>query len=46
MGNRSTNAAAGENIGISGWRLHSANGDTAVIEKGGEKRRISISSGY
>ena len=46
MGNRSTNAAAGENIGSSGWRLHSANGDTAVIEKGGEKRRISISSWY
>jgi hypothetical protein len=26
--------------------LRSASGDTAVIEKGGEQRRISISSGF
>ena len=41
----STSAAAGESIGGSGWRLQSANGDTAVIERDGVQRRISISSG-
>ncbi|MEX0587620.1 MAG: hypothetical protein WD136_00010 [Cyanobium sp.] len=46
IGGSSTSAAVGESIGSSGWRLHSANGDSAVIEKGGEQRRVSISSGY
>jgi hypothetical protein len=46
LGGSSTSAAVGESIGSSGWRLHSANGDTAVIEKGGEQRQISISSGF
>ena len=46
LGGSSTSAAVGENIGSSGWRLRSASGDTAVIEKGGEQRRISISSGF
>ena len=46
LGGSSTSAAAGESIGSSGWRLRSASGDTAVIEKGGEQRRISISSGF
>ena len=46
LGSSSTSAAAGESIGSSGWRLRSASGDTAVIEKGGEQRRISISSGF
>ncbi|MCF8141516.1 MAG: hypothetical protein K9J75_10500 [Cyanobium usitatum Tobar12.5m-G36] len=46
LGGSSTSAAVGESIGSSGWRLRSANGDTAVIEKGGEQRRISISSGF
>ena len=46
LGDSSTSAAVGESIGSSGWRLRSANGDTAVIEKGGEQRRISISSGF
>jgi len=46
LGGSSTSAAVGESIGSSGWRLRSASGDTAVIEKGGEQRRISISSGY
>jgi len=32
--------------GSAGWRLRSASGDTAVIEKGGEQRRVSISSGF
>ena len=46
LGSSSTSAAVGESIGSSDWRLRSASGDTAVIEKGGEQRRISISSGY
>jgi len=46
IGGSSTSAAVGENIGSSGWRLRSASGDTAVIEKSGEQRRISISSGF
>ena len=41
LGGSSTSAAVGESIGSSGWRLRSASGDTAVIEKGGEQRRIS-----
>jgi len=46
VGGSSTSAAVGESIGSSGWRLRSANGDSAVIEKGGEQRRVSISSGF
>lgn len=46
LGDSSTSAAVGESIGSSGWRLRSASGDTAVIEKGGEQRQISISSGF
>lgn len=42
----STSAAVGESIGSSGWRLRSASGDSAVIERGGEQRRVSISSGF
>lgn len=42
----SSSAAAGEAIGSSGWRLQSASGDTAVIERNGVQRRISISSGF
>ena len=41
----STSAGIGESIGSSGWRLRSASGDTALIERGGEQRRVSISSG-
>lgn len=41
----STSAAAGESIGGSGWRLQAASGDSAVIERDGIQRRISISSG-
>ena len=44
LGGSTTSAAVGESIGSSGWRLRSASGDTAVIEKGGEQHRISISS--
>jgi hypothetical protein len=42
----STSAASGEAIGNSGWRLLSASGDTAVIERQGLQKRISISSGF
>jgi hypothetical protein len=33
IGGSSTSAAVGESIGASGWRLRSAGGDSAVIEK-------------
>lgn len=46
LGSSSTSAAMGESIGSSGWRLRSASGDSAVIEKGGEQRRISVSSDF
>ena len=46
IGGSSTSAAVGESIGASGWRLCSAGGDSAVIEKGGEQLRVSISSGF
>ena len=42
----STSAASGEAIGNSGWRLLSASGDTAVIERQGLQKRVSISSGF
>jgi hypothetical protein len=46
VGGSSTNALVGEGIGSSGWRLQSASGDSAVIERAGVSRRISISSGF
>ena len=46
LGGSSTSAAVGESIGSSGWRLRSASSDSAVIEKGGEQRRVSIDSGF
>ncbi len=42
----STSAGIGESIGSSGWRLRSASGDTAVIEKNGISKAISINSGF
>jgi hypothetical protein len=42
----STSAASGEAIGNSGWRLQSASGDSAVIERQGVQQRITISSGF
>lgn len=45
IGNSSTNALVGESIGSSGWRLVSAQSDAAWIERGGERRRVNISSG-
>ena len=46
VGGSSTNALVGESIGGSGWRLVSTSGDSAVIERGGTSRRVSISSGF
>ena len=46
VGGSSTNALVGESIGSSGWRLVSTSGDSAVIERGGTSRRVSISSGF
>ena len=46
VGGSSTNALVGEAIGGSGWRLQSTASDSAVIERGGVSRRISISSGF
>lgn len=46
LGRSSTSAAVGEAIGNSGWRLQSASGESAVIERAGEQRRLSISSGF
>lgn len=46
VGSSSTNALVGESIGSSGWRLVSTSGDSAVIERGGMSRRVSISSGF
>jgi len=39
------NANSGESIGASGWRLLSTSGDSAVIERGGVSRRVSIGAG-
>jgi hypothetical protein len=46
VGGSSTNATAGESIGSSGWRLVNTSGDSAVIERAGVSRRVSISSGF
>jgi len=46
VGGSSTNASAGESIGSSGWRLLSTSGDSAVIERAGVRRSVSISSGF
>jgi hypothetical protein len=46
LGGSSTNSLVGEMIGSSGWKLVSTSGDSAVIERGGASRRVSISSGF
>ena len=46
VGSSSSNALVGEMIGSSGWRLVSTSGDSALIERGGVSRRVSISSGF
>jgi hypothetical protein len=40
----SANARAGETIGASGWRLRTTNGDSAIIERGGQQQRLSLNS--
>ena len=40
------NANSGEGIGGSGWRLLNTSGDSALIERGGVSRRVSIGSGF
>ena len=41
----SLNVSPGETIGGSGWRLRSADGETALIERDGELRQVSIANG-
>ncbi|MEB3255709.1 MAG: hypothetical protein VKJ05_04905 [Synechococcaceae cyanobacterium] len=45
VGAATTSVSVGEAIGTSGWRLRTAAGDSAEIERDGEVRRVSISSG-
>ena len=45
IGGSSSSAAVGDTIAGSGWRLRSVAGEGAVIERGGQVRRLSISSG-
>lgn len=44
VGGSSANVGVGESIGSSGWRLQAADGDSAVIERNGEVRRISLTT--
>lgn len=44
MGGNSMNVGPGESIGGSGWRLRSADGETALIERDGELRQVSIAN--
>ncbi len=44
VGGASASAAIGELIGGSGWRLRATSGDSVLIVRGGEQRRLSISS--
>ena len=46
VGGSSTNALVGEVIGSSGWTLTATEADSAVISRGGTRRRVSISSGF
>ncbi len=45
VGDTSTNVSVGEQIGSSGWRLSAADGESALIERGSEVRRIAIVTG-
>lgn len=45
IGDISTNVNVGEPIGSSGWRLKAADGESALIERGTEVRRIAIVAG-
>jgi hypothetical protein len=45
VGDTSTNVNVGEPIGSSGWKLRAADGESALIERGTEVRRIAIVAG-
>ncbi|MFN5696286.1 MAG: hypothetical protein ACK486_04535, partial [Cyanobacteriota bacterium] len=45
VGGSSSSVAVGETIPGSGWRLRSADGDSAVIEQAGETRQVRIGNG-
>ncbi len=45
VGSITTSVGIGEAIGTSGWRLRATGGDSAEIERDGEVRRVSISTG-
>ena len=45
VGGSSMSVASGELIGSTGWRLRSVEGETALIERGGDLRQVSIASG-
>lgn len=45
VGRSAISISTGEAIGTSGWRLLSTSADSALIERGGATRRVSISSG-
>jgi hypothetical protein len=45
MGSSAMNVNVGEEIGSTGWLLRAADGESAVIERGTEVRRIAIVSG-
>jgi hypothetical protein len=45
-GGSSTNVSVGETIAGTPWRLRSADGDTVLLERPGEVRRLSIGNGY
>ena len=42
----SSSTSVGDTIGSTDWRLISISGDSAVIERGGSRRHVSISSGF
>lgn len=44
VGGASANAAIGDLIGGSGWRLRATSSDSVLIVRGGEQRRLSIST--
>ncbi|MEB3201146.1 MAG: hypothetical protein VKK62_11555 [Synechococcaceae cyanobacterium] len=45
VGSSSTTVSVGESIGASGWRLQSTQGDSAVIERNGVVRQLSMNNG-
>jgi len=45
VGGSSMSVGTGELIGSTGWRLRSAEGETALLERGGDLRQVSIASG-